>query len=255
MDLLGFLSGVGAAIGFLGSIASLIGKPLISWASKDRDSCYYIRSWNIFNQEDINEEDIQRLQKFNIFNRKWNFNCLKMTKVAFWNAGKRAIRGYKVSSGGHIDEKDPLRLQLEQENRILSAKTIHAKRFDSGFQPEIDKSNSQVRIKFPYLNQGEGLVIQVIHTEEIPEGLEIIGTLLDFPNPRKVNNVNLQFPAKFALITLCFSTALLFYPLLEVLEQFSLITILPLLPKLAIWFVLPLFLEICIFLVFLIFDF
>jgi len=100
-------------------------------------------------------------------------DSLTVSKVAFWNAGRETIDGEDIA------EADPLCVAVAEghsllEVRVLTesdrANQVKTRRLDSG---------AACLVSFDYLDRGDGLVLQVVHTGE-DSHVQITGTIKGF---------------------------------------------------------------------------
>jgi hypothetical protein len=86
---------------------------------------------------------------------------LTKTHVIFWNSGKALL------DGKQIVESDPLRLEFDKAARVLRARIAKATRDTNKSEVKInDKSPNEVVCHFDYLDVGDGVVIELLHTAE-----------------------------------------------------------------------------------------
>jgi hypothetical protein len=127
--------------------------------------------------------------------------AVSLSKVVLWNAGSKAIRHENVA------EADPLRIETIGGAKILAVSAPFKGNAGNAIRVEWDASRSpeKVRIEFDYLNAGEGVALQVLHTGESGVPLQCRGSLIDAVGPtssrqqRKYTGLLLMIPF-FALI-------------------------------------------------------
>ncbi|WP_455913286.1 hypothetical protein [Pseudomonas syringae] len=117
---------------------------------------------------------------------------LSKTQVIIWNNGENTI------SGTDIVPKDPLRLQVGEDGKILSVSVLKTSRdvIDVKLLPiSIDHPN-EAFITFDYLDAKDGVVIEILHTSTerkpymkgtlrgLPQGISNYGQFAQ-PKPQK----------------------------------------------------------------------
>lgn len=109
---------------------------------------------------------------------------LTRTLVVLWNAGEKTILGDDLVT------KDPLRLKLRGDGRVLAATVLKTKRDVCQIEALIDVScPNETHIRFDFLDAEDGAVIEVLHTSKeryveflgtvrgLPQGLHDLGTI------------------------------------------------------------------------------
>lgn len=81
------------------------------------------------------------------------------TKVAFWNRGRKTLEGSDIV----VDY--PIRFQFpDEDTKILAVTTLRRSDEANNFNATIDNDGSSILITFDYLDQGQGGLIEVLHT-------------------------------------------------------------------------------------------
>lgn len=100
---------------------------------------------------------------------------LTKTHVIFWNSGKAMLEGKEIV------DTDPLRLEFSKDAQVLRARIAKANRDTNKFEVKInDKSPNEVDCNFDYLDVGDGVVVELLHTNE-KRYPEIRGTIRGVP--------------------------------------------------------------------------
>uniref|UniRef100_UPI004056EEBE hypothetical protein n=1 Tax=Candidatus Electronema sp. TaxID=2698783 RepID=UPI004056EEBE len=100
---------------------------------------------------------------------------LTRTLVVLWNAGEKTILGDDLVT------KDPLRLKLRGDGRVLAATVLKTKRDVCQIEALSDAScPNETHIRFDFLDAGDGAVIEVLHTSE-ERGVDVLGTVRGLP--------------------------------------------------------------------------
>jgi hypothetical protein len=100
---------------------------------------------------------------------------LTMTHIILWNSGKAMLEGKNIVTD------DPLRLEFNKPAEILRARVLKSTRESNKFKVEINPSSSNVVVcSFDYLDPGDGVVIELLHTvdDRFPK---IMGTIRGVP--------------------------------------------------------------------------
>lgn len=96
---------------------------------------------------------------------------LTISKIIFWNNGLETINYDDLTT------INPLRIKGISETKILQASIIRSNNKSSNFTLEYFKEDNKVKINFDYLDQNQGVVIQVIHTGKSSKDIEILGDI------------------------------------------------------------------------------
>ena len=149
-------------IGFLGIVSSIY---FYIKSIKKRVPIYAIRTINFVNikKENINDLVIifkgEEVQNFSI------------SKIAFWNQGKETINQTDVA------KKNPIKLTLNNEYHFLDAQILYQKNPANDFEINISNDKKSLNFNFDYLDQNEGIVIQVFHTAKHDHDISMIGSV------------------------------------------------------------------------------
>lgn len=108
--------------------------------------------------------------------RNENITCLSKTKVYIWNEGRLPVEGKNVT------EKDPLRISI-RNGKVLSTTLAYSGRSVNNIQTS--QQNSDVFVKFDFLDHMDGMRVEILHDSEIliPN---ILGTIIGFPKGIKI---------------------------------------------------------------------
>lgn len=162
-------------------------------ARKVKRPYYQIRSWNIV--KDFNGT----FESVNILHEGVPVQNLTVTKIAFWNSGREAI--YRDD----IAPKDPLRIELEDEFKILEIPQLEGKiNPANNIKLITSEDESQIQFDFDCLGKNEGLVAQIVHNGLSSRDLKFEGTIKgsEIKQARPVNNIPSIVLAGFAIIAL-----------------------------------------------------
>jgi hypothetical protein len=129
---------------------------------------------------------------------------LTKTHVIIWNNGENTI------SGTDIVPKDPLRLQVGEDGKILSVSVIKTSRdvIDVKLLPINNDYPYQALLTFDYLDAKDGVVVEILHTSTerkprvrgtlrgLPQGFSNYGQFTR-PKPQKKSNSKLYKAVDF----------------------------------------------------------
>lgn len=91
-----------------------------------------------------------------------------VTNILLWNAGRETIRRDDIAPG------DPIRVSLHNEAKLLSCKILR-----SGRKVTAAKLNAtNGRITFDFLDGGDWVLLQALHTGDKPEDCSVAGTIM-----------------------------------------------------------------------------
>lgn len=100
---------------------------------------------------------------------------LSVTKLAVWNAGTEALRTQDIAS------TDPLLVTTRGDNVKLLKVTVRETTQPANaslVQHETRNGNEAARLTFEYLNPGDGILMDVVHTGTGTEDIELRGSLV-----------------------------------------------------------------------------
>lgn len=99
--------------------------------------------------------------------------CISSNTIVIWNCGNQTI------SGDDLVNKDPLRLEVPDDNRILKYRVLKQTRDVNEWK--FDQSDDKIlNLTFDYLDPGDGISLEVIHTAT-GRDLEVTGTVKGMP--------------------------------------------------------------------------
>lgn len=139
-------------ISFLLAMVGLVLTVVFYYKGKrDKEPCWAIQTVNLFTDYSGIYEGLEIQYKGETVKN------LSISKIAFWNGGKLTIHGTDLTN------EDPLRIEMVGNGQILDARLIAINNTASQFQMA-EKTISQVRVSFDYVDEGHGFVMQVIHS-------------------------------------------------------------------------------------------
>lgn len=83
---------------------------------------------------------------------------LSACKIAFWNEGNDTIDKNDVAPS------DPIIFKLDPDCKILDAKILYEKNPVNRFSIDISPDKTSIQVSFDYIDQNEGVIIQLLHT-------------------------------------------------------------------------------------------
>lgn len=118
---------------------------------KEKVPRYSSSTYNLFSEthSTINDLDIKY--------KGQTLNELNITKFGFWNAGKETI------DGSDIAPSSPLFI-VPNDGQILKVDLIHQLNSSNNFKVSLNEN--LIQINFDYIDQNEGVVIQIFHEQE-----------------------------------------------------------------------------------------
>ena len=123
-------------------------------SKKEKRPYFSIRTFQLI------EDKLNKIEAVEILYRGQRVDNLALSKIALWNKGKDTINNHDIAP------KDPLRLVVRPECKILGAEIIYTRTEANNFTIKPDLDRGEIRINFDYFHTNEGLVIQVYHTEK-----------------------------------------------------------------------------------------
>lgn len=178
------------ALGFLvGLLSIIIAIILFMIGRHTKEPIYAIQSTNLI------QDFTSRFEALEIKYAGKQISNFTSTKVVFWNNGKDTINGADIVSA------EPLIIRVKDGYKILDSNVLHPKKEYNPNQFSIKPSEdgSHVLIQFDYLDKGQGGVIQLLHTGESSDDVEVCGTIKGAGKP-KFRTVMKYTPPIFFLV-------------------------------------------------------
>jgi hypothetical protein len=118
------------------------------------------------------------------------------TIVWLWREGRGTVRGSDI-----VDD-DPIVLCVPPDDRILDAGLLSQSKPTNAVAVAFDASNPDAgaSVGFAYLDPRQGAVIEVVHTAESPESVDVRGTIVGIPKGivRVTGGVEVELPVGLA---------------------------------------------------------
>jgi hypothetical protein len=92
------------------------------------------------------------------------------TRIALWNAGRRAIQK------GDVPEGEPITIAVSSGEKILEATVVRESRAVINFIPTVE--DARVVCSFEFLDHDDGVVLDVIHTDAENREPFVTGTVI-----------------------------------------------------------------------------
>jgi hypothetical protein len=149
----------------LGGAGILLGIYFYYRPQKIKKPCYAIKNTNLI-------QDLKtKYANLEILFSRIPIKNFTVTKVAFWNWGKETINYSDVASG------NPLEIFVYGSLEILDAKIIFSKNPVNKFDIELSTDHKTVKILFDYIDEDEGVIIQILHNGKKPHDIGVRGTI------------------------------------------------------------------------------
>lgn len=185
--------------GFIGIILSIVGIiATIYFAKKSRkekDPKYFLRTHNLI------RDFSNQLKALEINYAGQTISNLTVTRIFFWNNGMDTID--KVD----IAEASPILIKMKNDYKILSAKVLYTKNATNRFSI-LQHPDESILINFDYLDKNEGGVIQILHTGQSSNDIELLGAIKGCGEPKLYGYQNsFNIPPYFLKIIKRFNSA------------------------------------------------
>lgn len=155
---------VGAYIvGFTGTVLSVY-----SLRKKKIKPVYIMRSTGLL------QESISNLDGLKIEFDNHPIGNLTVTNVAIWNAGRKTLHQSDVSS------KEQISIKPKDGIIVYRYSVLKESNSSNGFNVQASADNSAVEIDFEYLDNNEGIAIQLIHSGTSSTDIEVLGSIKGF---------------------------------------------------------------------------
>lgn len=167
---------IGVALG----IASLIIGTVVSFyfyrkSLRLKDPCWSIRSNNLIRGYS------SKLSGLKIEYNEQNVENLTISKIIFWNDGAETIKRDDITTA------NPLRIIGTEQVELLEVRPLSSSSTSNCLKCELTEDKKSAPIEFEYLDQGQGAVIQVVHTGTTSKNINIIGDIKGVKKLRKKN--------------------------------------------------------------------
>lgn len=149
----------------VGIIGILVG--IISYfkSRKVKLPCYTTRSTNIV------RDLINKFESVQMFYAGQPIENMTVTKIAFWNSGNETLNAQDIAAA------DPLRIHVKNDSKILDAKILYQKNKANKFELSSAEKESDVYLRFDYVDKYEGAVVQIIHTGKSNQNVVLEGKI------------------------------------------------------------------------------
>lgn len=161
---------IALSVGVLGIVASVVSYKL---SQRAPEPCYVVASQRLIGESAILSPHVAVTHDGKPLPR------VTSTRIVFWNSGKAPIRASDVIPD------DPIRIRLSGGARIIDASVRKVSRKANGLQifpTTFDKENGEIRIEFKFLDAGDGVTVDLLHTGKETELPRLTGTIVGVPN-------------------------------------------------------------------------
>lgn len=134
-------------------------------STRNKQPMWAIRSHNLVRGYSSSLENMRVLYRDQLVSN------ITSTKVLFWNEGRLTI------DAADIVDANPLRLVPADGVHILDAKILVCNRESTRFQVELVDDGSAALLRFDYLDQRNGAVVQVVHDGTSSEDISLAGDI------------------------------------------------------------------------------
>ena len=143
---------IGSLIGLIGLIAAIL---FYRTSRINARLCFQVQALRLIGREyQALPDEIEILYKGNKVDR------LTKVNIVIWNSGKATL------DGNNLIKEDPVRFEVNKDERILSANVLKTTRKYIDFKAFVNtKAENQLLCSFEYLDPGDGAVIELLHTD------------------------------------------------------------------------------------------
>jgi hypothetical protein len=163
------LTWVGVVITLITFIFAIILTVFLYFKGRQRKGLSYYISNDLL----IDRANTEKPDQIEIYFSGTKVDKLYKTLIYIWNSGNQTIKKDELNT------KDHLRVNIESE--VLSIKIIKVTREVIDFNVNHDQENTNYKVNFDYLDQGDGAVIEVLHSGSIDD-LKLQGTVMGISN-------------------------------------------------------------------------
>lgn len=146
---------------------------------KDKQPRYSINSNNLITNFE------RKVDKLQIFYDDQEIKNLTISNVLFWNAGRETI------NRDDIVQSEPIRIHLKDSKEILDKNIAAITDSTNQFNVSLSKDRKNLILDFEYLDKNDGAAIQIFHTGNSSDDIEILGKIKGStikPNSSKKND-------------------------------------------------------------------
>lgn len=166
---------------FICTVASVVLALYFYYKSKKyRKPTYIVRTINLVNR------NIKHKSVIDFLYLDQKINNISFTKIAFWNDGKDTINYSDIARSAQ------LKIETINDYKILDCKILYQKNTANDFKTTISEDAQSVFITFDYFDYEEGIVLELIHTGNSNEDIEVKGSIKAVKSIiRKTDNSNI----------------------------------------------------------------
>ncbi|NPE29441.1 hypothetical protein HNV12_16075 [Methanococcoides sp. SA1] len=156
----------------IGTSIGIIGIAIAIRSKKEKKPCYSTRSFNLVNNL------ISKVESLKIIYSDKEIKNVTISKLIFWNKGRETIEGSEITT------IEPLFIKPKGSIQILDAKIIYSKESANGFSLKKIEGKQGFQLIFDYVDKGEGIIVQIIHTGTSGKDIEIVGKIKGAGKPK-----------------------------------------------------------------------
>lgn len=133
-------------------------------------------------------ESIPRINKFSILYSGLEIKNLSISRIAIWNKGKEPIRASDIAVNA------PITVKIDDKFQILDCNIIFKKHKVNDFKTKISNDKKSIIVSFDYFDFEEGLIMEVFHTGNTSNDLQVNGKIISVKEIRRKEYSNPIFP-------------------------------------------------------------
>ena len=155
------LNGLGFILGVISIVLAFV---FYKKSIRAKEPCWSIRNINLVRGFGSTIQDLE------IFYKKQEVENLSVSKIIFWNNGSETLNFSDISQTNILKI-----IPAKESVKLLDTKILSANSETSQFASEIN--NNEALLRFDYLDQGQGALIQVFHTGTSSQDLILKGAI------------------------------------------------------------------------------
>lgn len=132
-------------------------------SKKSKEPKYLVKSFSVI------EDSVSSIEKLEIKYGDLEVKRLTISKLSFWNGGHDTIEGRDIASA------DKLRVSLQGDGEIITAKPILQNREATNIDSKVIEN--EMHITFDFLDYGDGAIFEIYHTGSLTQSLKVFGTI------------------------------------------------------------------------------
>jgi hypothetical protein len=125
------------------------------------------------------QDNVSKFSGVEITYKNRKVMSLTISKIVFWNSGQETI------SRNDLVKLNPLQIRGIEDTIILSGDILATSSPSNKFTLEFKPKNNQILMDFDYLDNGQGAVLQIVHTGAQENALDVLGDIKGVKSVRK----------------------------------------------------------------------